>query len=621
MMDPITPQINQVRAQITGLKRPLGELLKDIEPRFIQLGNDLQSVYSVTNDLKRLTIETAKEIGGQTNNNFLGRIETLVNRSLVEFKDCQSDISMYIPNIQSGSKHLEQLRTMSYAIKKISKSLNIVAMNIGVESSRSTGCEEMFASFAQEIKRLAKTIHEVSVNIHNDAETARSIQLDTLGDIAVRQTQLEDLAHKADKTARESVEKIERLFDTSLASLGKAEEHGQEINHKIGEIVEAIQFHDITRQQLEHVINALVDVEEICRKSCIHDDADPKRSNQIVHVHSILELQVAHIKQVLSQLDDVQDKVEKAFKDVGHEVEMMLDSGLDLEVESSDEEGFDKKFMTLRSALERLNHLISQGHDLGKQVEKSMRQSSETVSKLSAHLDLVESISMELHIKAINAVVMSKRLGGEGRTLEVLAQEVTEVSKESNSFVAQVVETLVSISEYVKVLGDCSWRREKESRCDDTGSTMSLDVSVDHVSKIYANIEKDTSIALERSQTLQKLISRIGSDLGFITDVKERLSDILKKIESAIKSLSQLITDVEKKLHIDLSSATQRYTMESEREICQQIQSWGGKANIERAHWSWREGQTIDRDQKNIDEKVNHRQEKQSDLGENVELF
>lgn len=621
MTEPFTLQMNKVRDQIFGMKAPLNSLLKDVEPKFIKLGKDLQSVYTITNDLTKLTIETAKEIGGQSDENFLGQIESLASRSLNELKDCQSDISLYVPNIQNGSKHLEQLQSMSSVIKKISKSLNIVAMNIGVESSRSRECEEMFSMFAQEIRRLAKKIHEISLNIYNDSAKARSSQLDTLDDISDRQTRLEVLADTADKTVQESIQKIQRLISLSLASLKTAEEHAKAISHRIAEIVEAIQFQDIARQQLEHVTSALKDAEEICRKSCSSDDSNPGRLEQMVHIHSILDLQAAHISQVISQLDDVQSKVMKAFKGVGYEVEMLLNSGLDLEMENSAEEGFDEKFMALQSALERLNQLIGQGHGLGEQIEKTMRQSSEIVSRLSAHLDQVEDISMELHIKAINAVVMSKRLGGQGRTLEVLAQEVTEVSKESNDFVSEVVETLKAISEFAKVLSDCSWRREDKNNIDDVGSGMSLALGIDRISNVYGKLQKDASTTLEWSQRLHKIISRIDSDLTFLSDLKQRLLGLSGQIENAIRTLKQLINHSESDLGVDISLATQRYTMESERDVYRQVRSRSAEVNLNKGHLSSHKDITPGKDKEPMPNKVIHGQEKQDDLGENVEFF
>ena len=71
MTEPFTLQMNKVRDQIFGMKAPLNSLLKDVEPKFIKLGKDLQSVYTITNDLTKLTIETAKEIGGQSDENCL----------------------------------------------------------------------------------------------------------------------------------------------------------------------------------------------------------------------------------------------------------------------------------------------------------------------------------------------------------------------------------------------------------------------------------------------------------------------------------------------------------------------------------------------------------------------
>jgi methyl-accepting chemotaxis protein len=90
---------------------------------------------------------------------------------------------------------------------------------------------------------------------------------------------------------------------------------------------------------------------------------------------------------------------------------------------------------------------MSQGKEIAEMIDSNLKQSAETAHHMAGQLNQMNDISSNLHINAINALIMSKRLGSNGKTLSVLAEDVTEVSLESNEFVLDVVEILKAIED------------------------------------------------------------------------------------------------------------------------------------------------------------------------------
>ena len=129
----------------------------------------------------------------------------------------------------------------------------MVSLNIAVESSRSSKCEDLFSFFVEEIKKLSNRVNVISRNICDDSDTSHAKQLDILKDIINRRNQLQTISTTADEMVKDNIDRIKHLFEVSRGELKRSTEYSKQISHHIGGVIESIQFEDITRQQIEHV--------------------------------------------------------------------------------------------------------------------------------------------------------------------------------------------------------------------------------------------------------------------------------------------------------------------------------------------------------------------------------
>ncbi|RPI75717.1 MAG: hypothetical protein EHM45_14540, partial [Desulfobacteraceae bacterium] len=306
-------------AKISSLRNNLQELLKKIEPKFVRLGQKMQTVYADSKGLGQLTVNAAQTIEGGSEDSLLARIGNLARHSLEDLRHSQKEIDQSLEKVDRGVEHLAGLYRMCSAIDKTAMVLHVVGLNIAVESCASLESRTMFRVFVEEIKKLSQKMNIISQSIRNDSSRTLNSQLLAHQNIMKGLAQLQALTAAAEKTVAEAVERINQLMTLSFKGLEKAGEISREISRQVGEIVVSIQFHDITRQQIEHIADALKDAETLLHDSGALNAAKAGRSQIMSKAYSILLLQLEQLKLVIAEIDNAHQKAETAFEKIGIE--------------------------------------------------------------------------------------------------------------------------------------------------------------------------------------------------------------------------------------------------------------------------------------------------------------
>jgi methyl-accepting chemotaxis protein len=556
-IDHIDEEISRM-AEVAG---SLGTILEKVEPHFLQLGRDLGAIHSDAERLTKLSAQSARAVGGGSKGGFLWDIEAVAGRSLKRLERSRTDVTAGLRHVETGMGHLETLQHMCPVIRDIAKTLNIIALNIAMESSRSREGEEMFSFFVREIKDLSGRVNEISHKIRDDSEKARASQRDIFRSVEKRETDLSRIAGEADRMVKDSLNRIELLLKMFAGALEEAGKRSREISGHIGEVVASIQFHDITRQQIGHVMEAIQDMVERCGEYADRD-MDATDWEALGNARSVLSIQAAQIRQVIEEIGQAREKISTSFAEIGREIEILVKETSDLWLRNGGEG--ENPMERLVSSLTDLDGILEEGHGLAKKIEEGMMNSSEVASGLSVHIHEIEDISFDLHIKAINAIIMSGRMGRAGRAHAVLAQDVTEISKKSDEFASRVVEVIRSISELAHESGGFSPEGNEE------GAGQATGIDMEQVLSAYRSFQEDASHTFEQSSALKERIHESEAGLSFMTEYMDRLTGCLDSLNRTIHSLDAFTGDG-KGMERGYDHGTERYTMKIERDVHEKV--------------------------------------------------
>ncbi len=544
-----------VQAEIAALSDELEQVMGNVEPQFLELGNRLQQLYGDAEHLARLTMDTVGIIGEEREDGFPGSTDRLARTSLERLQEICEGITRNLEEIGKGSEYLGQLCAICPLIENTGMTLNVIGLNIAVETSRSARAGEMFVSFTDEIRKLSGRILTIARNILEDSLRTRSGQMAAHGTIMKDMEALGRLNRDAEKVVQDAVAEIRQIMHLSGTAFKKSSTWSGDISRLAGEVVVAIQFHDIARQKIEHIVLALRDMEAV---------SDREEAVFLGNAHKIMRLQAAQLKEVIADIRAADDKSRNAFGKMGDRIVDLLDDVSVFDPDGQDESRIRQHILALHTGFGQLGTLMSRSCELEEQIRATSGSVFETAAHLSSHIDQVRGISMDLHLKALNAVVKSARLGEDGRALEVLAQEVSKLSGQSDLFVDRVVDIIESLLLVSPDHGVCSLQEPVD---DGAANDYLIQEGLRRISSVYENFRTDAAAALDHARHLQTDISRTSEDIGFLGELAGNLNVHLERMTALIDRLSPW-SDYEND-HTDekLKQVARRYTMKSERDM------------------------------------------------------
>jgi len=535
---------------------------KKVEPSFLTLGRDLQSIHSAAIDLTQRTITATQSYSGNSEDRILDKVVALAKESLIKLGSDCSNLTDNLDQSDHIVQHLNSLIRLSRSIEGISKSLNMIALNINIESARLDDDQEIFINLAQGIKRLSESVKGLSEEMGEDAHSAQSRLLAAHSILRQNIDQLGITAQTAEKALNEAAPAVEKILGLSLEILSKTGEDARQISDRVGDIVVGIQIHDSINQRVDHIVSSL----EEARKLCSSGSQEAENEEKLGAAHATVYLQATQLSNIITELDDVYQCSMEAFHFIEKTIEKMagplgeLYSDYRVRSELNDNQS---PISSLTSALEHINGLIGQAAEKILQLNSATEASMESVGRLAGHRDSILSINSEIHLGALNAIVNSIHLGDRGAAIAVLVQEMSEMAAHSNALAADVGKIINEITETAQKMK----ARLQDNQNEDTAERL---ISGLHQFTEQCDAFREESVTIsEEGEILRNNISSVKVRLEFLEHFSSELRRHLEQVRKISEELSPWAGKTAPGLSMDQNKIKDRYTMDKERDIHQ----------------------------------------------------
>jgi methyl-accepting chemotaxis protein len=562
----------KISARILGLASDLKACVEASEPEFLQLGNELQTLYSEATALTQKTMDAVGDYGESSENHMLSDVVNLARESLSELKTDRVQIVDNLKSVDSIREKLDALCKKTTIIGQISKSLKMIGLNINIESARFEEARELFEVLAQEISGLSNTVGGIGRTIRGDSESG----VKNLNGFHIKMqqnmSQLEKFSHDAEAELNIALPAVESILEFSMNILDRSRKHSGDISKQIGDIVVGIQIHDNIRQRVEHIAVAIEEAEAYFTTSKPEDLSSMESMGM---AYSIIQLQLAQLQKLTIDVVEVHESSVKAFEGLQgtvKEISLNLNS---IDNNDSIHSGPHSSLKgtpieALKSALEHIYTLLNEGTEKLLQVNQATDQSAKATDRLLDHMDNIRVINFDIHLKALNAIANSVRLGAKGKAIAVIVQEMKESASRSNDFAEEVDQIIQDITDATRSMKDKAdtdnFRENKVSQ-----TRENLHGEMKKFTDAFGNFTDTAKSIPQISRVLESKIINAKNNLGFFKGLSKTFDKHRGHLEEVVNTLAPWAAQAQESGAVDLDEISSRYTMDQERGVHDEI--------------------------------------------------
>lgn len=559
----------------------LDSLGPDTEPEFLHIGemlNNLATIcFSMTDDalqlasLSNFSVEDSTSSTGSffdETKNIFNEVATHVNQTINSLNQGE----YLLVDLLAQVKNLRQPIQTLYGI---GKTFRVLGVNIKVESSRNINATQGFNLLAMEIADIALLVQS---NCRYCNEKATLVE----GDIATSMKVLHSSDNKYDDQGEKAIHMIlnalEEVGSKSERLAAGIQERSTAMVQGISDVVMAMQFHDISRQQLENIAKALN--ETTGKVQSIHAKISSEEEEKIaLEVYGILSIQAAHLNSIYEQVLSARRQIEAGLRQTMEQAQVQAkDARTLLDMEGR---GGNKSVVNnLEDEIDNIVVSLNKSLDVVKQAAAVSQKVYENVSEIGGFVEKIEKIAFDVKVLAINAMVEAIKTGETGATLNVLAKELSNLSQETRTGATHSIEKLQGIMK----------RTEKQL---EFSTNLSQDMSV--VDLMIERAKKLTGTILTTMQAISALaqkmdkaslslasqITRLIPGIKFPQIMGDRIAQNWTVICQVIDQLEEKFPQfLEQNFEVKemLEKLAQQYVMDRERSIHAQVA--GGAVSV-----------------------------------------
>ena len=547
---------------LAAISEDLVQLNQTTEKDFLAIGAKLHEFTIKSRDLSKMAGQVMELTSGsdlQTSihglGNLLGELEEHLNSLEQQFEESIETLKRYqdvVGRVESSSRDFRQMII----------NLNMLGFLTKVENSHLFSIDSGFTSLAEDVKKLADNIRNRSQEIIEQSARLASMIALALARVQESETKRRRQARQLMEITKDNhqalIKRQQQAADVARGLEGQA----AAIAASVAEIVSGLQFNDITRQQLEHVAQALDGLREAIGFSD-HEASIVDKAGATLEIVGLQNAQAEHARR---ELYEAVEDVRRNLGAIGNATVAMLAS-LKMVSWSGDTDG--RNFMAeINSGMDSIIAGLSDSNHEQSELSGTMNDVSNMVEQMAGFVEDIERLGVELQLIALNARIKAARIGNEGLTLDTISGSIYELSTNSRNdtrTLAEMLHDLVGMAQEF----NAGFAADKQLN-QDLGLRLSEQFDSAHQTLNGIN-DRVLDILGVMNSSGGQMVSEIGTLCGSIV-VHETVAGVLDKQNCRMRDL--IATAEELCAGADVSHRPQyleqlsrQYTMDSERRI------------------------------------------------------
>jgi hypothetical protein len=420
---------------IEPVAKELETLNRSTERDFLAVGEKLMECRSTARRIASDMTALTELISGEE-----GRgVSRTLNRTLEHSREMDADIG------RSGEA-LERLAGLSSHVRRVFDGLrNTVAVFrtlctlTRIETSRLGGSGAGFGDLAAEVTPLSESIQTSGEGIlEASGRLDRAVQSAIRRGSDLRDRQLKELP-AAICGVIDSLRSFDERRVRAVESSARQTVQYEALCGAVDDVVESVQFHDITRQQVEHVAQALRQLRSESRKG------PGRRRYPPPDARAILTLQSSQLSGAAGIFAASVERMERDLESIaGRVLEMAEASRALMGISAGEQDSF---FLRMEARLTAILNMLSVCAAAQGEMEHTAGGLAETIARMKDSVAEVREIEIRIQRIAVNAMIRAAHIGAAGNPLNVIAEVMQGLALDSNASTGQAAGALDAMSE------------------------------------------------------------------------------------------------------------------------------------------------------------------------------
>ena len=527
-------------------------LLRDSEDEFLAVGRGLADLASHADQIvgaAQGALASAEDaVDADVGARVSAEVETI--RDIVRQSERAAGESAQ--RLTALKRALSRIDAFASEFRRIVLSLRSLGLLTRMEGSREGLESSGFLTVSADVTALSDLIQDRFQTLLDRSGPLRQL----LGDAI-------DAARRDEATGVCQLDQVERATQQLVRMNGDAHAHMsrvgdamREIASAFGHIVVGLQSHDITRQQLEHVAEALEAI------GARRDADDPDDDALDADAADVSELQRHQVEHARTSISSAVGDLTHALRELGHRVREVEG---ELGRVSSDGGPLLRDLETrLACALD----VLRAGARRTAAIAASTDEVAAIVTDMAGFVHDIETISSQVNLIAFNAIVRSARTGEQGRAIGVLAQEIQAVAANTQAQTSAASAALKGVATEAAALQDAMRTLLAGGEARAEAVAADLRALLGRLGAIDTALAEGLAGVSAGAAALEAQVDRTARSITYHKRAERALEPIERRLAEVSAALAATLSRDERAARkARLAAELDRYTMESEREV------------------------------------------------------
>jgi methyl-accepting chemotaxis protein len=409
-----------------------------------------------------------------------------------------------------------------------------------------TACDG-FEGLTETVKPLSESIHVsggrvLNIAVQMDQHIQEALQLG----FDLQSRQLSELRSLIDGIMDSLRSFEQRRLQAQEATIRQAADH-EKMCQALDNLVQSLQFHDITRQQIEHVIGSLRQVRSLPADDGQNSAVVRLQSRQLAGAESVFASSVSAIRLGLSEIAaGVLDMSETSSALVG--------------LSSREEDSF---FQKMERGCAAILETITVCSCDSSRIRTMVDELEATIGEMRQSVAEIQGIEIQIKRIALNAAIKAAHIAGTTNALNAIAETMQRLVADSSGDTQSAAIALDSMSAAVHVIA-CE---DKEGPDTAAGADGILTEVQTAIAALHAALHGYSTASLDRVNQISAVSVELGGAVGTILadfTVGDVFANVVARVRSELDSLGGQSSDA---AEISLDTFAAHYTMQSERDV------------------------------------------------------